>query len=199
MIKQYIGRHTVGYVGSYDGEGTMWGHWGIACWYGRRLITVRRGRAERACRYGGDSGACASRVSVTRGMPGCLVRTRPSVQPRNPTCFQPTTPKRLGTRKGATVSADEARLIRCADHSLAPWAITCVHIFDGTADDVVAVPQPEGSEVEFDWVCPKCHEKLIGQDLAGTADLDDLRAVCIHCLRLLLKRYRKPEDPDGTD
>lgn len=48
MLKQYIGQHTVDYVGSYDGEGTMWGHWRIAFWYGRWLITFRHGRAERA-------------------------------------------------------------------------------------------------------------------------------------------------------
>jgi len=48
MIKQYIGQHRVDYLGSYDGEGTMWGHWRIACWYGRWLITIRRGWAERA-------------------------------------------------------------------------------------------------------------------------------------------------------
>ena len=96
------------------------------------------------------------------------------------------------------MSAEETKLIRCADHSLAPWAITCVHILEGTADDVVAVPQPQGSEVEFDWVCPKCHEKLFRQDQAGSADVEDLRAVCIHCLRLLLKRYRTPESLDGT-
>lgn len=95
------------------------------------------------------------------------------------------------------MSVEETKLIRCADHRLAPWAITCVHILEGTADDVVAVPQPQGSEVEFDWICPRCHEKLFRQDQAGSADVDDLRAVCIHCLRLLLKRYRTPESLDG--
>jgi sarcosine oxidase delta subunit len=48
MIKQYIGQHKVYYVGSYDGEGTMWGHWRLAFGCGRWLITIRRGRAERA-------------------------------------------------------------------------------------------------------------------------------------------------------
>jgi hypothetical protein len=27
MIKHYLGRHTVEYVGSYDGEGTLFGDW----------------------------------------------------------------------------------------------------------------------------------------------------------------------------
>jgi hypothetical protein len=29
MVKQYIGRHQVLYEGSYDGEGTIFGHWSI--------------------------------------------------------------------------------------------------------------------------------------------------------------------------
>jgi len=48
MLKQYIGGHRVDYVGSYDGEGTMWGHWRIGFAYGRWLITFRRGVADTA-------------------------------------------------------------------------------------------------------------------------------------------------------
>jgi hypothetical protein len=29
MVKQYVGRHQVAYVGSYDGEGTIFGKWSI--------------------------------------------------------------------------------------------------------------------------------------------------------------------------
>lgn len=79
------------------------------------------------------------------------------------------------------MGAEEKRLIRCGDHSLAPWAIVCVHILDGTADDVVPIPQADGSEVEFDWLCPQCYA-----DLAAENGVDDLRYVCIHCLRGLL-------------
>ena len=90
------------------------------------------------------------------------------------------------------MSAEERKLIRCGDHSLAPWAITCVHICEGTADDALAIPQPEGSEVEFDWLCRKCYE-----DQAAGAGGDDLRVVCIHCLRELLKRCRRLVSPGG--
>jgi len=48
MFKQYIGRHGVDYVGSYDGEGTMWGHWRIGVAHGRWLITFRGGVTDTA-------------------------------------------------------------------------------------------------------------------------------------------------------
>jgi hypothetical protein len=84
---------------------------------------------------------------------------------------------------------DEAQLIRCGDHNLAPWAITCVHICDGTATDAVPIPQPEGSEVEADWLCPECFARHFG-DGPKTGDITELRAVCIHCLREALKPYQ---------
>ncbi|MFN4258876.1 MAG: hypothetical protein ACK4RK_06230 [Gemmataceae bacterium] len=35
LRKQYLGRHQVLYVGSYDGEGTIFGHWSISpAWTG---------------------------------------------------------------------------------------------------------------------------------------------------------------------
>ena len=34
IVKQYIGQHSVDYVGTFDGEGTMHGRWGIAGWFG---------------------------------------------------------------------------------------------------------------------------------------------------------------------
>jgi hypothetical protein len=30
MVKQYVGRHQVLYEGTYDGEGTIFGHWSIS-------------------------------------------------------------------------------------------------------------------------------------------------------------------------
>jgi hypothetical protein len=41
MVKRYLGQHRVDYVGSYDGEGTMWGRWRIGPSRGRWLITLR--------------------------------------------------------------------------------------------------------------------------------------------------------------
>jgi hypothetical protein len=35
MIKQYLGKHTVQYQGTYDGEGTIYGRWSIgSAWSG---------------------------------------------------------------------------------------------------------------------------------------------------------------------
>ncbi len=41
MIKQYIGRHQVRYVGTYDGEGLLWGEWYIGPFTGPWLIRLR--------------------------------------------------------------------------------------------------------------------------------------------------------------
>ena len=83
---------------------------------------------------------------------------------------------------------NNTHLIRCGDEGLAPWAITCVHICDGSASEIVPVPLEEGTEVESDWLCRECYEKHFGVD-GGGAGIDELRAVCIHCLRQLLTAY----------
>jgi hypothetical protein len=97
--------------------------------------------------------------------------------------------KLSGKRKEEIMSHDTPKLIQCGDHSFAPWAITCVHICDNTAADVVRVPQPEGSEVEADWLCTECFERHFGEG-EKKGDITDLRAVCIHCLRKALKPYQ---------
>lgn len=82
------------------------------------------------------------------------------------------------------------KLIECGDHSFAPWGLTCVHISEGTATDVVPIPRPPeiNSEVEFDWLCPECARKHFGFGADSGDDLD-LKVVCIHCLRRLLSTY----------
>jgi hypothetical protein len=45
MVKQYIGRHSVDYLGTYDGEGVMWGRWRIGPLHGPWMITIRPGTA----------------------------------------------------------------------------------------------------------------------------------------------------------
>ena len=88
------------------------------------------------------------------------------------------------------------KLIRCGDHSLAPWAVACVHVMEGTAADLVRVPQDEGSEVKYDWACRECYEKLQRDE----CPVEDLRAVCVHCLRACLRELHgidsdeEPED-----
>jgi hypothetical protein len=42
LIKQYVGGHSVDYLGLYDGEGTLSGHWRIGADRGAWMITIRR-------------------------------------------------------------------------------------------------------------------------------------------------------------
>jgi hypothetical protein len=42
MIKHYIGRHSVNYVGKYDGEGLMWGRWSLGIFRGPWMIRLGR-------------------------------------------------------------------------------------------------------------------------------------------------------------
>jgi hypothetical protein len=42
MVKRYIGLHSVNYVGTYDGEGLLWGHWHIGPLHNRWLIKIQR-------------------------------------------------------------------------------------------------------------------------------------------------------------
>lgn len=46
MRKQYIGQHSVEYLGTYDGEGLMSGEWRIDVFHGPWLIKIRRVGAE---------------------------------------------------------------------------------------------------------------------------------------------------------
>lgn len=45
IVKQYVGRHQVVYVGSYDGEGTMFGSWLIEMLTGSWSIKLLRAAA----------------------------------------------------------------------------------------------------------------------------------------------------------
>ena len=45
LVKQYVGMHAVDYVGTYDGEGLMWGQWWIGSLNNRWLIKIKRSKA----------------------------------------------------------------------------------------------------------------------------------------------------------
>lgn len=45
MIKNYIGQHTVDYVGNYDGEGVMHGEWHIGKLRGRWMIRLKSAKS----------------------------------------------------------------------------------------------------------------------------------------------------------
>lgn len=46
IVKQYSGRHSVLYVGQYDGEGTFYGTWDIEGYRGQWSIRVLRPERE---------------------------------------------------------------------------------------------------------------------------------------------------------
>jgi hypothetical protein len=46
MVKNYLGMHTVRYVGHYDGEGLMWGQWWIGSLHNRWLIKITRSNSQ---------------------------------------------------------------------------------------------------------------------------------------------------------
>lgn len=72
-----------------------------------------------------------------------------------------------------------SKLIQCGDHQWAPWSIVCKHLVSGESADWCPVAAEEDGEVEHDWLCPSC--------LANhpNHDVDDLKAICIHCVRIL--------------
>ena len=80
------------------------------------------------------------------------------------------------------------KLIQCGDHSYAPWALICVHLMKGTAKEWVAIEVDDGREVDNDYICPDCAGKV--SMTPGEWDIENLRAVCIHCLRDIPERSR---------
>ena len=48
MTKDYDGLHSVDYLGSYDGEGLMWGDWHIGGLKDRWLIKLKRSKSAGA-------------------------------------------------------------------------------------------------------------------------------------------------------
>jgi uncharacterized protein YrzB (UPF0473 family) len=87
------------------------------------------------------------------------------------------------------------KLIRCGDHSLAPWSIVCKHVVSGEAQEAIPLPKDDGEEVMFDWVCAEC-SALINEQ-GSEAYLDRLTCVCIHCVRdHILPLYKAEDETD---
>jgi hypothetical protein len=76
-------------------------------------------------------------------------------------------------------------LIQCSNDGWAPWAIVCTHLMDGESREWVPIDLSEDDkrEIDSDWLCPECAEKLHEENI------DNLRPVCIHCLRKIRKQY----------
>jgi hypothetical protein len=41
LVKQYLGQHAVDYLGTYDGEGLLYGEWRIGHWHDKWLIRIQ--------------------------------------------------------------------------------------------------------------------------------------------------------------
>lgn len=48
LNKQYVGRHRVVYLGTYDGEGTFHGQWRLAADHGKWMIQIDRSSQKSA-------------------------------------------------------------------------------------------------------------------------------------------------------
>jgi hypothetical protein len=84
------------------------------------------------------------------------------------------------------VSKDKSpTLIQCADHSWAPYVMTCAHLMEGSPPEKyhrIDLAEDDLREIEADFICTDCFEKH------GCDYHDDLRVVCIHCFRHMQQR-----------
>lgn len=84
---------------------------------------------------------------------------------------------------------DQAHQVRRPQ--IRPVGIVCVHLCEAQASEWIPVPQEAGSECENDWLCPACVKKY------PDVPLDDMRAVCIHCIRELRLHADENHDEEG--
>jgi hypothetical protein len=73
------------------------------------------------------------------------------------------------------------KLIQCGDHKLAPWSVVCIHLLNGSSEDWQRLPGEDGNQ--DDWLCPVCAAKG-----AEHVPVEELKAVCIHCVREMQAR-----------
>lgn len=83
-------------------------------------------------------------------------------------------------------------LIDCGNHNSygkSPWSVVCVHLIEGTSREWIPI-ESIIPEVDFDWICPKCLELCDDEDgLNPGNNLENLRPVCIHCVRTMRKEF----------
>lgn len=85
-------------------------------------------------------------------------------------------------------------LIQCGDHMWAPWSLVCSHLLDGSSRVWLPLDNPL-PEVDYDWMCPECLSRHDEEASADDYDITDLRAICIHCVREVRKRFDPRFDP----
>ena len=88
-------------------------------------------------------------------------------------------------------------LIQCADHSWCPWHVVCIHILEHKVKDAVlhAVAPDDGREVDGDYLCLSCHD-IVQEAGKFEAVFEDLRPVCMHCMRNQIRPTLKVIDAD---
>src|SRR5262249_57420864 len=74
-------------------------------------------------------------------------------------------------------------LIECGEHGMAPGCVICTHLAEGASNEWHPVDNGEATnEGASDWLCPRCFSKMTA------TSLDDIRTVCLHCVRRLQQR-----------
>lgn len=73
------------------------------------------------------------------------------------------------------------KVIECANHQFAPWAVLCIHLIENPKLQWISVEVDDGREVENDYICAECYK----QHMSGNDPVDDIRPICIHCVRKL--------------
>ena len=96
----------------------------------------------------------------------------------------------------ASETGNNHNLIRCGDHSWAPWSIVCVHLMNGTSRDWLPI-NSNHPEVDYDWVCPDC-EPMLEKEKLSEEDMVKLACVCIHCVRYLRDKYDSNYEEDNA-
>lgn len=80
-------------------------------------------------------------------------------------------------------------LIQCGDHKMAPWSVVCIHLIQSESNEWIPI-ESTSPEVDYDWTCPECVPEPNKE-----INIENLRPVCIHCVRKL----RKELDPKYTE
>lgn len=104
-----------------------------------------------------------------------------------------------------------SELIRCGDHKLAPWHMTCRHLRDQRIPARlwvrVDLRPADTREVDADWVCQECDAEIreggepamsrLVKEMSRPDKERTLVAVCMHCLNNLKRQAGFVQDEFG--
>lgn len=91
-------------------------------------------------------------------------------------------------------------LIQCDDHGMAPWHLMCRHLVAGlpvTRWCSVPLDPDDRREIDCDWVCDKCTDKVIADSGREPEAINLPLCVCIHCCNDLKERAGFVRDKAG--